>query len=388
MFFSAVTSGLQWTSPSSVRDNVTIPACVDQDVSIPWNYTLDAAEHEVDVEWYFTPDHETREVFLGTFVRGHFLPEPSVSQQLELIPSVGLRLVTVRHEHSGVYSVHINVNLHGSIQEHVQRVHVVVTDELIAQDGRLQAHFQGARFMNTTQDHQLILVCGVVNPLWVSNVDIEWTTPLNQTLASTFQENGQFALAVPNPFLTGTYSCHITDLSPATVCIPSDSPLTSGATVTVDGVESRIALMDSRERQMAEQIHTLQGEKAQMATEIQTLQHNLTTMEAVMKRMYQVRLAGGDSTSGRVEVLFGETWGTVCDDVWTTNHAKVVCRQLGLPTANAVAYNEAHFGPGTGPIFMDSVHCAGTEDLLVQCAFPGLSIHDCSHSEDAGVSCA
>ena len=48
-----------------------------------------------------------------------------------------------------------------------------------------------------------------------------------------------------------------------------------------------------------------------------------------------VRLAGGsDSTRGRVEVcLNGTDWGTVTDDFWNDNDARVVCRQLGFSTA-------------------------------------------------------
>jgi len=143
-----------------------------------------------------------------------------------------------------------------------------------------------------------------------------------------------------------------------------------------------------------------------------------------------IRLRGGSNSSeGRVEICNNNVWGTVCDDFWGTPDANVACRQLGFAStgnvvtlirmipltyfkpnqqtshllypsqlltmcrtvykicAGSTAVSFAGFGQGTGPILLDDVQCVGTESRLVDCPATALGVHNCAHSEDAGVRC-
>ena len=102
----------------------------------------------------------------------------------------------------------------------------------------------------------------------------------------------------------------------------------------------------------------------------------------------QIQLVGGrDDFEGRLEFCFGGIWGTVCDDSWETRDAEVVCRQLGFNTTGAQALRMASpFGQGTGPIHLDNVGCTGSEERLASRPNP-IGVHNCEHSEDAGVRC-
>ena len=86
-------------------------------------------------------------------------------------------------------------------------------------------------------------------------------------------------------------------------------------------------------------------------------------------------------------MLYTGTWGTICDDFWSIEDARVICRQLGLGDA-LQATSRASFGQGTGTIWLDNVQCRGNETTIEDCTHNGWGIHNCAHSEDAGVVCS
>uniref|UniRef100_I3JIL3 SRCR domain-containing protein n=1 Tax=Oreochromis niloticus TaxID=8128 RepID=I3JIL3_ORENI len=100
-------------------------------------------------------------------------------------------------------------------------------------------------------------------------------------------------------------------------------------------------------------------------------------------------LTGSGSTrcSGRVEVYHNNSWGTVCDDGWDLNDAEVVCRQLNCGSALEVPQS-AHFGAGTGQIWLDNVTCSGNESSLTECQHSGFGSNRCEHGQDAAVICS
>ncbi|NXD20161.1 MARCO protein, partial [Spelaeornis formosus] len=96
-----------------------------------------------------------------------------------------------------------------------------------------------------------------------------------------------------------------------------------------------------------------------------------------------VRLVGGDRR-GRVEIFHKGSWGTICDDGWTTREASVVCRMLGFNRALTSFTAPA----GTGQIWLDDVNCKGSEITITECSKRDWGTHNCNHNEDAGVECA
>ena len=88
-----------------------------------------------------------------------------------------------------------------------------------------------------------------------------------------------------------------------------------------------------------------------------------------------------------MEIYHNGEWGTVCDDGWDTADATVVCRQLGF-YSSVRAFESANAGQGTGPIWLSRLSCIGDELSLLECSRLSTRTKNCTHFDDAALSCS
>ncbi|RDD39041.1 Mucin-like protein, partial [Trichoplax sp. H2] len=101
----------------------------------------------------------------------------------------------------------------------------------------------------------------------------------------------------------------------------------------------------------------------------------------------QVRLVGGSSTYGTVQVYQNGLWGFICDNYWDISDAMVVCRQLGFDNTSGAGCCSG-YGYFNGPILKEMVNCTGTETFIDNCPYSNVTTGSyCSRYNHAGVQC-
>ncbi|XP_064388471.1 neurotrypsin-like [Halichondria panicea] len=102
------------------------------------------------------------------------------------------------------------------------------------------------------------------------------------------------------------------------------------------------------------------------------------------------RVSQTGGSSGRLEVYYSRQWGTVCQDSFGSNDARVACRQLGFSTytqygtVGRLGFSEAS---SFTPTWLDELRCRGTESRLSNCPANPIGVEDCFHSEDVALIC-
>ncbi|KAL4223332.1 scavenger receptor [Mactra antiquata] len=101
-----------------------------------------------------------------------------------------------------------------------------------------------------------------------------------------------------------------------------------------------------------------------------------------------VRLVNGSSaSSGRVEVSFdGTYYEGICDNNFGQEEARVVCRTLGKPSTEALAYIHSYFGAPGNQTNMLRLDCKGNENNIADCNLYADS--HCGTKRVSGVWCS
>ena len=101
-----------------------------------------------------------------------------------------------------------------------------------------------------------------------------------------------------------------------------------------------------------------------------------------------VRLVGGDQYSGRLEVFYNNIWGTVCQQGFNILAANTVCRQLGFNSGAITYYGGAHYGPGSGKVWLTNVSCSPSDNNIATCGHSYWGKTDvCTHEYDVSIDC-
>lgn len=101
-----------------------------------------------------------------------------------------------------------------------------------------------------------------------------------------------------------------------------------------------------------------------------------------------IRLTNGsDYLEGVLEVFHDGVWGTVCDDGWDARETSVVCKELGLGSADTQAPLGHIKKLSTGRQWLDDVVCTGNEKTFSDCRHRPWGESNCQQDEDIVLRC-
>jgi len=164
----------------------------------------------------------------------------------------------------------------------------------------------------------------------------------------------------------------------------------------VAALTSKTAALSSKDSSLASKISALTSKDSSLTAQISALSTKVSNLQYDAKLASDaVRLSHG--TKGRVEVYHDGQWGTVCDDRFDVNDARVICRTMGKSGGAKYGIVSTSGQTTTGwnwtgdtsstPVLLDELSCAGSEQHLFQCAL-NWGAEDCESSENVWMQCS
>nr|KAG5704744.1 hypothetical protein BaRGS_005200 [Batillaria attramentaria] len=239
-----VVAGFTWTShtPNGTR----ITNCVGDNVTLHWSFETSPGEIIQSVRWFVYNEGAQAEKPLANYVFGVFFKMPSVKTRVEFLANAGIQLFNVSARDFGTYVLRVSLSRNRFLVTEEQWAVISLPDKPVLAEGRLVAMvLPETRFSEDTQEHHVQLECGRVLNDDQSDISVVWTTPHGKTLESSYYKDGVFILLLPNPVVGGAYSCRLDKVSTNINCLRDDKALTQPSFVHVDGMASRLAVVEA-----------------------------------------------------------------------------------------------------------------------------------------------
>ncbi|KAK7105732.1 hypothetical protein V1264_017073 [Littorina saxatilis] len=202
--------------------------------------------------------------------------------------NAGLDIFHVTEKDAGIYTVIVQIFYpDGDPVFGNNSVTVQIIDELPKEYTELHVtQEEVAEYNDTTKQVHVVLACGKFVFSTKPHFDVEWLTPSGSVVPSTSYSDGQFRLQLPNPVLGGSYTCRVpASAAAASPCVPGTSQHRAEASVSVDRVEARLALLEGQHRQL---------EKERLARQTQFQEYINGQTRSIS---FRVRINGGFGVS-------------------------------------------------------------------------------------------
>jgi len=145
-------------------------------------------------------------------------------------------------------------------------------------------------------------------------------------------------------------------------------------------------VLKAKDKSLSAKVATLTSKDEALASKDSALTARVEKLEKFdnQHRYNDLRL-----NSNRLEVFHNGEWGTVCDDNFDYNDARVACRTMGLTGGAKFSSNWNYNSAGTGKIWLHNMACTGSESSFFDCPHSpwGAGSRACNHSEDVYMYC-
>ncbi|XP_074874874.1 scavenger receptor cysteine-rich type 1 protein M130-like [Buteo buteo] len=107
----------------------------------------------------------------------------------------------------------------------------------------------------------------------------------------------------------------------------------------------------------------------------------------ICSELVALRLENSDGCSGRLQVFYNGTWGSICSNSMTLDTVSLACKELGCGDGGSLE-TQLPYGRVSGPTWLDNVRCGEKTSSFWQCPSAPWNPQSCEDPrEEAHITC-